>query len=421
MRRCSRENSSGGIMVTMGRFGEGLAVDVDVERAARRAAYGALSTVDGAPDLVVVFAAVTDPRDAERVAASVYAMVAATGNEHCVVIGALTPGVMGDARAVGPMLGGEPAVSVWAARLPGVRVRPFLLEAHREGEVIAVGGLPEPWPDDRAVLVFADPLSFPADGFVERSNEAVPGLPFVGGLVPGPSGRGSARLISGGATCDEGAVGVMLGGAVEAAITVSQGCRPIGPTMTVTAADGNILLGLAGRPAIEKLREVLDALEPEEREAASIGLHVGVTIDEYADQHEHGNFLIRGVLGADPERDGLAVGDVIEVGRTVRFQLRDAISATRELETVLAACRSRPGYATIGGALVVSCNGRAESLFPQPLGASHDILAVRAGLGTNAVAGFFGAGEIGPVGGRNHLHGYTASVLAFAEVDARIV
>jgi len=408
-------------MVHMSRFGEGLAVDGDVERAARRATYGALSTVDGAPDLVAVFAGVTEPDEADRVAASVHSMVHATGNERCVVIGALTPGVMGDARAVGPLLGGEPAVAVWAGRLPGVRIRSFHLGAKREGESIAVGGLPEPWPDDRVVLVLADPLSFPADGFVERSNEALPGLPFVGGLVPGPSGRGSARLIRGGGTYAEGAVGVMLGGPVDAAIVVSQGCRPIGPTMTVTAADGNLLLGLAGQPALDKLREILETLDPAEREAVSTGLHLGVAMDEYADQHESGDFLIRGVLGTEPDRNAVAVGDVIEVGRTVRFQLRDAASAGRELDTVLTACRKRPGYNTIGGALVVSCNGRAGDLFPQPLGAGHDILAVRAGLGTNAVSGFFGAGEIGPVGGRNHLHGYTASVLAFADPDARTV
>src|SRR5258708_5534956 len=213
----------------MSRFGEGLAVDTDVERAARRAAYGALSTVDGAPDLVAVFAGVTEPDEADRVAASVNAMVQATGNERCVVVGALTPGVMGDARAVGPLLGGEPAVAVWAGRLPGVRIRPFHLRAKREGESIAVGGLPEPWPDDRVVLVLADPLSFPADGFVERSNEALPGLPLVGWLVPGAAGRGSARLIRGGATFDEGAVGVMLRGPVEAAVARSPGCRPVRP------------------------------------------------------------------------------------------------------------------------------------------------------------------------------------------------
>jgi small ligand-binding sensory domain FIST len=405
----------------MGRFGESLAIDADVERAARRATYGALSMVEGPPDLVVVFAAVLDPEDAQRVAAAVHAMVMATGNERCVVLGALTPGIMGDARAAGPMLGGDPAVEVWAGRLPGVRVRPFQLRAHREADSIAIAGLPEPWPDDRAVLLFADPLSFPADGFVERSNVAVPGVPFVGGLVPGPSGRGSARLILGPRATTEGAVGVMLGGAVEAAIAVSQGCRPIGPTMTVTESDGNVLLGLAGQPALAKLREILDSLSPDEQEAASIGLHLGIAMDEYADEHEDGDFLIRGVLGAQPDREGVAVGDLVPVGRTVRFQLRDAASASKQIESVLAACRDRPGYATIGGALVISCTGRAAGLFPEPLGATHDILAVRAGLGTNAVAGFFGTGEIGPVGGRNHLHGYTASVIAFAEPDARIV
>lgn len=409
------------MMEGMGRFGESLAIDADVERAARRATYGALSTVEGAPDLVVVFAAVLDPDDARRVAATVHAMVAATGNDRCAVIGALTPGIMGDARAAGPMLGGEPAVEVWAGRLPGVRVRPFRLRAHREAESIAISGLPEPWPDDRAVLMFADPLSFPADGFVERSNDAVPGVPFVGGLVPGPSGRGSARLILGPETAEEGAVGVMLGGAVEAAIAVSQGCRPIGPTMTVTEAEGNVLLGLAGQPALAKLREILDGLSPAEQQAASVGLHLGIAMDEYAEQHEDGDFLIRGVLGAQPDREGVAVGDLVPIGRTVRFQLRDAASASTQIEQVLAACRDRPGYGTIGGALVISCTGRAAGLFPEPLGATHDILAVRAGLGTDAVAGFFGSGEIGPVGGRNHLHGYTASVIAFAEPDARLV
>jgi len=402
----------------MGRFGEGLAADADVERAARRAAYGALSRVDGAPDLVVVFAASTDAADAARIVNVVHPMVMATGNENCVVVGALAGAVMGDTHAAGPLLGGEPAVSVWAARLPGVRVRPFHLKAHREIESIAVGGLPEPWPDDRAVLLFADPYSFPADGFVERANEAVPGLPFVGGLVPGPDGLGSSRLIHGAHVHEEGAVGVLLGGAVDAAIAVSQGCRPVGPTMTVTAASGNILQSLAGVPAMEKLREIMDAMTPAQREAAATGLHIGLAMDEYAEEHERGSFLIRGILGVDQDGQGLAIGDTVAVGRTVRFQLRDAPSASEELETVLTAVRERAGYAKIGGALVVSCNGRAAGLFPPPMGASHDILAVRAGLGTNAVSGFFGAGEIGPVGGHNHLHGYTASVIAFADEDS---
>jgi small ligand-binding sensory domain FIST len=101
----------------------------------------------------------------------------------------------------------------------------------------------------------------------------------------------------------------------------------------------------------------------------------------------------------------------------VRFQVRDAASADEQLRAVLRRARRRPGYESIGGALLVSCHGRASGLFPPPFGAGHDLHTVRAELGTGAVAGFFGTGEIGPVGGRNHLHGYTASVLAFAEGD----
>jgi len=158
-------------------------------------------------------------------------------------------------------------------------------------------------------------------------------------------------------------------------------------------------------------------MTPAQREAAATGLHIGLAMDEYAEEHERGSFLIRGILGVEQDGLGLAIGDTVAVGRTVRFQLRDAPSASEELEAVLTAVRERPGYAKIGGALVVSCNGRASGLFPPPMGASHDILAVRAGLGTNAVSGFFGAGEIGPVGGHNHLHGYTASIIAFADPD----
>jgi small ligand-binding sensory domain FIST len=420
----------------MSRFGAAFAADPDAERAARRAAHGALGRVAGAPDLVVVAAALADPDAADQVAAAVAEQVAATGNEHCAVIGAMAESVMGESslgdavEADGLPGRGRTSVAVWAARLPGTRVRAFRLHSHRvsrpfESELaggpgpagMAVGGLPEPWPDERVALLYADPYSFPVDGFLSRCNTLLPQLPFVGGLAPGPAGYGSARLLLGGEAYATGAVGVLLGGEVHAAIAVSQGCRAIGPAMTVTAAEGDLLLGLAGRPAYRRLREILAEQSAEIRAQASTGLHLGIALNEYVDQHESGDFLIRGVVGVDPESEGIRVGDHVEVGQTVRFQVRDAASAAEQLRTVLRAARARPGYETIGGALLVSCNGRASGLFPPPFGASHDLRTVCSELGTAAVAGFFGSGEIGPVGGRNHLHGYTASVLAFADGD----
>jgi small ligand-binding sensory domain FIST len=365
---------------------------------------------------------------------------AATGNDRCAVVGTVAEGVMGETSlggAAGAGRSGNPtgnAVAVWAARLPGSRVRPFRLHSHRvnrpfesdaekaEGQppngTMAVAGLPDPWPDERVALLFADPYSFPVDGFLARCNAALPQLPFVGGLAPGPAGYGSARLLLGAQAHATGAVGVLLGGEVNAAIAVSQGCRAIGPAMTVTAADGDVLLGLAGRPAYRRLGEILAEQPAEIRaQASTAGLHLGIALDEYADYHDSGDFLIRGVVGVLSEREGIRVGDHVEVGQTVRFQVRDAASADEQLRTVLRRARRRPGYESIGGALLVSCHGRASGLFPPPFGAGHDLHTVRAELGTGAVAGFFGTGEIGPVGGRNHLHGYTASVLAFAEGD----
>jgi small ligand-binding sensory domain FIST len=500
-------------MRDMSRFGAALAADPDPARAARRAAHAAFGRVAGAPDLVVVTAALADPDAAQVVAAAVAELVAMTGNDRCAIVGTMAQIVMGetslgdadpsgrgdaaaparqtdaalreqtdddalaglhDAAATGVGDAGPPSeltgigapeppsaaspeppsaaspeppsaaspeppyatspglssVAVWAARLPGARVRAFRLHSHRvarpfEGPSVgdhhpnggmAVGGLPEPWPDERVALLFADPYSFPVDGFLARCNTVLPDLPFVGGLAPGPDGYGSARLLLGSTAYATGAVGVLIGGDVRAAIAVSQGCRAIGPAMTVTAADGDVLLGLAGRPAYQRLREILDELPGDVREQASTtGLHLGIALDEYAEHHDSGDFLIRGVVGVLPELDAIRVGAHVEVGQTVRFQVRDAASAAEQLRVVLRDARRRPGYETIGGALLVSCHGRAAGLFPAPFGASHDLNTVRSELGTGAVAGFFGTGEIGPVGGRNHLHGYTASVLAFAE------
>lgn len=420
----------------MSRFGAAFAADPDAERAARRAAHAALGRVAGAPDLVVVAAALADPDAADQVAAAVAEQVAATGNERCAVVGAMAESVMGESSLGDAAEGdglpgrGRTSVAVWAARLPGARVRAFRLHSHRVSRpfdselsggsapaTMAVGGLPEPWPDERVGLLFADPYSFPVDGFLARCNTLLPDLPFVGGLAPGPAGYGSARLLLGGEAYATGAVGVLLGGEVQAAIAVGQGCRAIGPAMTVTAAEGDLLLGLAGRPAYRRLREILAEQSAEVRAQASTGLHLGIALNEYVDEHDSGGFLIRGVVGVDPETDGIRVGDHVEVGQTVRFQVRDAASAAEQLRTVLRATRAKPGYQTIGGALLVSCNGRAAGLFPPPFGAGHDLHTVCSELGTAAVAGFFGTGEIGPVGGRNHLHGYTASVLAFADGD----
>ena len=391
----------------MPRFGDGLASDADLVAAAERATREALEPLAGqAPDLACVFVSGPDPDESAHALARAGAITGAGA-----IIGCTAPGVIGAARGVE----GSSAVSVWAGVLPGVQVRAFHLEVMRADEGLAVVGLPERSADDGVVVLLADPWSFPADGFVERSNEALVGLPIVGGLASGPRGSGSTRLLIADRVVERGAVGVVLGGPVAARALVSQGCRPVGPSMTVTKAEGNVILELAGKSAVEKLEEVLGVLQPTEQALVTAGLHIGVAMDEYADEQERGDFLIRGVLGLDRQTGGLVVGDVIEVGRTVRFQVRDADSADEDLRELLGGFREQSGFDSVEGALLFSCNGRGAHLFAN---SDHDVLAVRQGLATTGVAGFFAAGEIGPVGGRNHLHGFTASVLAFGSGSA---
>jgi small ligand-binding sensory domain FIST len=383
------------------RFGDGLATDADLVRAAERAAEQALAGLGGRrPDLTCVFVAGGDPEEVGNAG-----LRALTSCDAKAAIGCSAPGVLASSGAVEA----ANAVAVWCAVLPGVRVRTFHLEVMPATDGMAVVGMPERATDDAVGLLLADPWSFPVDGFVARSNVALSGLPFVGGCATGWRGRGSTRLFLGDEVLERGAVGALLAGPVGARALVSQGCRPIGPAMTVTAADGNVVLQLAGIPALDKLEQIVGELDPATQALATTGLQVGIAMDEYADEHGAGDFLMRGLAGVDAQRRGLIVGDLVPVGRTLQFQVRDADTADDDLRRRLRTFR-QGSFDTIEGALLFSCNGRGAHMFAS---ADHDVAVLEEELAVDAVAGFFAAGEIGPVAGRNHMHGLTASVLAF--------
>jgi len=383
------------------RFGDGLATDADLARAAERAADQALAALGGRrPDLTCVFVAGADPGQVADAGARAVNRCGAEAS-----IGCSAAGVIASAGAVEA----ANAVAVWCAVLPEVRVRTFHLEVMPTTDGMAVVGMPERTPDDQVGLLLADPWSFPVDGFIARSNDALSGLPFVGGCASGWRGRGSTRLFLGNEVLERGAVGALLAGPVGARAVVSQGCRPIGPTMTVTASDGNVMLELAGVPALDKLEQIVGELDPATQALATTGLQIGIAMDEYADEHGVGDFLMRGLAGVDAERRGLVAGDLVPVGRTVQFQVRDADTADDDLRRRLRTFR-QGSVDTIEGALLFSCNGRGAHMFAS---ADHDVVVVGEELAVDAVAGFFAAGEIGPVAGRNHMHGLTASVLAF--------
>ena len=283
------------------------------------------------------------------------------------------------------------------------------------------GDGPEGWPGELAfrpagLLLLADPFSFDAEFFFGWLEGRLPGLPVTGGMASAARGSGGNRLVAGGRNLTarrggparvttHGAVGALLGRGVSLETVVSQGCRPVGEPWAVTRSEGNIVYELAGRPALERLFDLAHR-DLDEHEIATInagGLHLGRVIDEHRATFDRGDFLVRNVLGGDQAVGAIAVNDTIELGTTVQFHLRDAATADEDLKALVAGRRAE-------GALLFTCNGRGTRLFRRP---DHDASVVADALGDPAVAGFFAAGEFGPVGGRNFLHGFTASLALF--------
>jgi small ligand-binding sensory domain FIST len=383
-------------------IGDGLALGDDLLTAVDRAVAAALGPLGGVrPDLACVFVSGGSAADSAAALERASAIIGARNTLGCSAHGVIADGQGAE---------GVPGVSVWAASLPSVEIRAFHLEVLRTSDTIAVLGMPQRRDDDVVGVILADPWSFPVDGFIAHSHDTLRGLPLTGGVASGSDDPGETRLLVDGTVHTRGAVGVLLGGDLSVHTLVSQGCRPIGQPMTVTRAEGSTILELAGRAALQQAKDAVATLPVEEQVGAVRGLQLGVVVDEYADEHTAADFLVRGIDAADHIAGSISVGEDVVVGSTVQFLLRDAVAAHDDLAEVLSALRRSIGLAPLAGALLFSADTRGRSMFPS---AHHDVVAVRDELGISGVAGFFAAGEIGPVAGRNQVHGFTATVLAF--------
>lgn len=385
------------------RFAASLSTESDTVRAIDAVTHRVAAQLDGRADLAVVF---FSPHHVPQ-AALLAGKICDSLQTEC-LIGSTGEAIVG----TGVEIEGEPAISLWAARLPGAQLVPMHLE-FRPAEGGTFIGWPDrlsgEWPSGSTLLLVGEPFSFPADVLLSRLNEDRPLLPAVGGMASGGFGPGENRLLFGRQVLRSGAAAVLLHGPFQVRTVVSQGCRPIGRPMVVTKAEKNLIAELGGKPALEQLREAFGALGPEEQQMAQHGLHVGRAISEYRDHFGRGDFLIRNVVGADPKSGAIAIGDFVRPGQTVQFHLRDARTADEDLRELL---KSAHGQATSApaGALVFTCNGRGTRLFPEP---HHDAQAVQQIFGDLPVAGLFAQGEIGPIGGENFLHGFTASIALF--------
>jgi small ligand-binding sensory domain FIST len=302
-----------------------------------------------------------------------------------------------------------------------------LPDAHLQGfhfvqEQVEEANGPGYWPMETGItaeqtngwLAFADPFHLDAESWMRTWNEAYAPLPVLGGLAGGDMREQQTQVYLNGEVFEEGGVAISVGGDVKLAGVISQGCTPIGDTWTLTHVEQNLIHQIGNRPAYEVLVETVNNLSGEEQRKTRGNLFIGLVVNEYLDEFHRGDFLVRNLLDGDPRSGILAVGALPRAGQTVQFQRRDAEAATEDMNELLARAKRELSGATIYGGCLCSCNGRGRNLFSTP---NHDAQTVQQQFGPLGLAGFFCNGEIGPVGEKNFLHGYTASLALFVRKE----
>ena len=356
---------------------------------------------EGAADVAFVFLARECAGEADRVPDRVRK---ALGAAH--VFGCTAGGVIGGGREYEQ----SPALSILVGRLPGATIHPFAFE---EGALPDPDAAPSAWisllgaPPAKApgFVVMADPYSIRADALLAGLDFSYPGAVKVGGLASGAERPGEQVLFAGDRVARSGAVGIALTGDVEVAPAVAQGCRPIGDPAKVTACEGNLLKQIDGVPAMDAVRDLLRKIPERDRDLARTSLHIGFETDPFAGGQGDDSWLVRNLLGIERQGGGIFVGEALHLGRRIRFHVRDRVTSAEDLERTLALA-AKGATSSPEAALLFSCMGRGMRLYGVP---DHDSRAFRDRFGDVPLGGFFCSGEIGPVGGTTHLHGYTSS------------
>lgn len=300
--------------------------------------------------------------------------------------------------------------------LPGAELKAFVFT---EEQVEEANG-PGYWRMETGVepeqtngwLVLIDPFHLDSESWLKSWNAAYAPVPIMGGLASGDYNEQTTQIYLNGDVYEEGGVALSVGGDVRLVGVTSQGCTPIGETWTLTKVDQNIIHEIGNRPAYEVLAETFNQLSSEDQQRARGNLFVGLVVNEYLEDFHRGDFLIRNLLGADPRSGSIAVGAAPRLGQTIQFQRRSAAAATEDMEELLARTRAGLGQSPIYGGCLCSCNGRGHGMFGQP---NHDAELVQNRMGPLGLTGFFCNGEIGPVGERSFLHGFTASLALFVK------
>lgn len=310
----------------------------------------------------------------------------------------------------------NPGLTLGLYALPGADLKAF----HFTQEQVEEANGPGYWRMETGIepeqtngwLAFIDPFHLDSEAWLKTWNEAYAPLPVMGGLASGDFTEQRTQVYLNGEVFEEGGVAISVGGEVKLASVISQGCTPIGDTWTLTRVEDNVIHEIGNRPAYKVLEETFNQLTPQEQKIARGNLFVGLVVNEYLEDFHRGDFLIRNLLVADPRSGSIAVGAFPRAGQTMQFQRRSAAAAMEDMDELLGRAKKQLQEAPIYGGCLCSCNGRGQGLFGRP---NHDAKSVQDQFGPIGLAGFFCNGEIGPIGEKNFLHGFTASLALFVK------
>ena len=283
--------------------------------------------------------------------------------DSTLLFGCCARGVIGGGREVQD----QSSVSLTGAILPGVKLKATHFDA---AQIPPLYAEPRVWEDtlrltanqQPSFLVLADPYSFETETFLKGLDRVYPLAPKIGGLASGARQAGSTALYVGQQVHHSGCAVLAMTGNIELDTIVAQGCRPIGDPMFVTAAHENLIRELDGHSPRDVLADLFERLPPPDREAFSQSLFLGLAMRSDASQYVPGDFLIRNILGMDPQSGALWVNEHVPSNSVVQFHLRDAETSAYDLERTLSNYRASHQVTPDCGALLFSCNSACSAL-----------------------------------------------------------
>ena len=356
-------------------------------------------------DLAVVFATVDYQADYGQLFHTIHEV---SGCDH--LVGCSGMSVLTSAGEIE----GEPAVAVLVLRSDDVSAMPFLVSSDDSSMIgAAIRERISPKLNENSLLVvLPDVRCISPEALVHQIGEDGNRLPIVGAAASGsPDGQYIYEWLDG-EVVEAGVAGMLLTGAIHTEIGVAQGCQPIGRSLEITRAEGNVIYEVNGGPALDGLQGALESLSTEDLRQSGRVVFIGIAMEKENPAPQSGDFLVRNLVGYDKESGAIAVSESVSEGQLIQFHLRNSSSADKEIQEIVLDLHKRTREQPPAFGMYFNCLGRGKGLYGE---ANHDIQIIKQRFPDLPVIGFFGNAEFAPIGGRNFAHAYTGALVLCSE------